>query len=181
LSLAQVKTSEKPPVFEGCENLDAQKTGYWLYNKLQECVFRNFEVPEVVDKEDYKANVIVLFQEDEQGEFTVLHTNASYQEVNQEINRVFDKLPKVSPPVHNGNPTYAKYTLTIAIPLQEPVPFSLDDSPEKPIFVKTKNKPLTELDSIVYHKFENPHLKSQLNIPFSHSYYAQFDRAMNQM
>lgn len=87
----------------------------------------------------------------------------------------------MSPPVHNGNPTYAKYTLTIAIPLQEPVPFSLDDSPEKPIFVKTKNKPLTELDSIVYHKFENPHLKSQLNIPFSHSYYAQFDRAMNQM
>lgn len=66
LSLAQVKTSEKPPVFEGCENLDAQKTEYCFYNKLQEFVFQNFEVPEVVDKEDYKANVIVLFQVDDQ-------------------------------------------------------------------------------------------------------------------
>ena len=181
LSLAQVKISEKPPVFEGCEDLDARKTEFCFYNKLQEFVFQNFEVPEVASKDEYKANIIVLFQVNDQGEFTVLHTNASYQEINQEINRVFSELPKVTPPVHNGNPTYAKYTLTIAIPLQEPVPFSLDDSPEKPIFVKTKDKPLTELDSIVYHKFENPQLKSQLNIPFSHSYYAQFDRAMNQM
>src|SRR5690554_7176057 len=100
VGLAQTKISEKPPVFEGCEDLNAQKTELCFYNKLQEFVFHNFEVPEIATKENYQANIIVLFQVDDQGEFTVLHTNASYQEVNQEINRVFSKLPKVSPPVH---------------------------------------------------------------------------------
>ena len=40
---------------------------------------------------------------------------------------------------------------------------------------------MTELDSIVYKKYNNPEFESHLNIPFSHSYYAQFDGAMNQV
>ena len=37
------------------------------------------------------------------------------------------------------------------------------------------------MDTIAYQKFKNPQFKSHLNIPFSHSYYAQFDAAMNQV
>jgi hypothetical protein len=44
-----------------------------------------------------------------------------------------------------------------------------------------KNKELSEFDNIVYKKFENPQFESHLNIPFSHSFYAQFDDEMNQV
>ncbi len=46
---------------------------------------------------------------------------------------------------------------------------------------KVISKQLTELDSIVYKKFNNPQFESHLNVPFSHSYYAHFDGAMNQV
>ena len=43
------------------------------------------------------------------------------------------------------------------------------------------NKPLTELDSITFQKFENPQFQSHLSIPFSHSYYSHFDDEMNKV
>lgn len=182
ITFAQRSVSERPPVFEGCEELDIRATEICFYNKIQEFVFQNFQTPEELVKQNYKSNIIVLFEVNNTGNFKVLHINTSHQEINDEVNRVFSKLPKVSPPEYNGKPVYVKYTLRFSIPLKEPQPMSLELAEEKqPVFVKTKNKPLKELDSIVYHNFDNPQLKSQLNIPFSHSYYAQFDRAMNQV
>lgn len=182
ITFAQRSVSERPPVFEGCEELDIRATEICFYNKIQEFVFQNFQTPEELVKQNYKSNIIVLFEVSNTGNFKVLHINTSHQEINDEVNRVFSKLPKVSPPEYNGKPVYVKYTLRFSIPLKEPQPMSLELAEEKqPVFVKTKNKPLKELDSIVYHNFDNPQLKSQLHIPFSHSYYAQFDRAMNQV
>lgn len=181
-AIAQPRYSEKPLVYQGCEEVDAKQTEICFYNKIQEFVFQNFEVPEVAIKDNYTAEVKVLFQVDDKGFFKVLHTNSSYPEVIAEVNRVFSEVPKATPAMYNGNPTFVKYNLTFSIPLKQPELLSLtqlEDS--KPVFVKTNNIPLNELDSIVYHKFENPQYKSHLNIPFSHSMYAQFDRAMNQV
>jgi hypothetical protein len=47
--------------------------------------------------------------------------------------------------------------------------------------VQSNVKQLTELDSLVYKKYNNPEFESHLNIPFSHSYYAQFDGALNRV
>lgn len=182
ITLAQGSASEKPPVFEECKELDIKATEICFYNKMQEFVFNNFQTPEELVKQNYQSNIIVLFEVSNKGNFKVLHINTSHQEINDEVNRVFSELPKVSPPEYNGNPVYKKYTLRFSIPLEEPKLLSLEPTPEEePVFVKTKDQPLKELDSIIYHNFDNPQLKSQLNIPFSHSYYAQFDRAMNQM
>ncbi len=181
-AIAQPRYSEKPLVYQGCEEVDAKQTEICFYNKIQEFVFQNFEVPEVAIKDNYTAEVKVLFQVDDKGFFKVLHTNSSYPEVIAEVNRVFSEVPKATPAMYNGNPTFVKYNLTFLIPLKQPELLSLtqlEDS--KPVFVKTNNIPLNELDSIVYHKFENPQYKSHLNISFSHSMYAQFDRAMNQV
>src|SRR5690606_34996489 len=56
-----------------------------------------------------------------------------------------------------------------------------DATAKKVVEKKANDEKLTELDSIVYKKFDNPQFKSHLNIPFSHSYYAHFDASMNQM
>lgn len=181
-TFAQPRSSEKPLVFEGCEDVDAKQTELCFYNKIQNFVFENFEVPEAAIKDNYQAEIKVLFQVDDKGVFKPLYTNSSYPGVIEEVNRVFSEMPKATPAMYNGNPTFVKYNLTFSIPLKQPELLSLTPMEEsKPIFVKTKNIPLNELDSIVYHKFDNPQYKSHLNIPFSHSMYAQFDRAMNQV
>jgi hypothetical protein len=99
-----------------------------------------------------------------------------------ECKRVFEKMPKVSPPTFNGKPTYSKFTIKIAIPLQNPSESKSEEKPQSTLFaLKDKNKELTEFDSIAYQKFKNSQFQSHLSIPFSHSYYAQFDPAMNQV
>jgi hypothetical protein len=122
----------------------------------------------------------VLFEVDTLGTFKVQYVDAIYPELVNEANRIFGMLPKVKPPTYNGKPTYSKYTYKIAIPLQNETTLIAAQTAKAEI-EKERNKQLTELDSIVYKKFENPVYKSNLNIPFSHSYYAWFDAKINQV
>src|SRR5690606_35524926 len=141
------------------------------------------KVPQTVEKE-YNTQLIVVFQVNEDGSFSVLHVNTPFKELADESKRVFSIMPKAKPAQYNGNPIYSKYNIKFSVPLQQPTMLSLDQSgveSSKPVFVKTTNTALTELDSIKTKDFTSPHLKSHLNIPFTHSYYAQYDRAMNQV
>jgi hypothetical protein len=122
----------------------------------------------------------VLFEVDVNGEFKVIYINAVNEALSEEAKRVFGSLPKIKPSTYSGKPTYSKYTIVIDLPLKsaeeiaaEALAASLIDKPLE--------KPMTELDSIVYKKYTNPEFESHLNILFSHSYYSQFDGAMNQV
>lgn len=177
------KDRELFPVFPDCKNMDGTATEACFYNRIQDFVYTNFKVPATVAENDFKGVVTALFEVDTAGVFRVLYVDALYPELITETKRVFGQLPKVAPPTYNGNATYAKYTIKIAIPLVAPVPFSRQPAVtiQDSNLLIDRNKELTEFDSIISRKFENPQLKSQLNIPFSHSYYATFDAAMNQV
>lgn len=179
-SIAPAFTSEQFPVFPNCENLQSQKLENCFYKEVQDFVFHNFEVPQHLKESGYKGEVKVLFEVDEKGVFKVLYVNAMDESLVQESKRVFGKFPQIKPSTYNGNPTFSKYTITINIPLK-----SADQIAEEALaaaqILKPVEKPMTELDSIVYKKYNNPEFESHLNIPFSHSYYAQFDGAMNQV
>jgi len=168
------------PVFPGCENENTITLEKCFYTKLQDFVFNNFQVPEKAKENNYKGTVSVLFEIDINGEFKVQYVDAMYPELITEAKRVFGMLPKVKPLTYNNQPTYAKYTYKIAIPLQNETTI-IAGQEQKAAIEKEKNKQLTELDSIVYKKFDNPIFNSNLNIPFTHSYYAQFDKALNQV
>ena len=178
------KASEREqfPVFQNCEGKQSKELEVCFYNQLQDFVYSNFNVPQETIAKNYEGNIIVLFEVDTTGNFNVLYVDAVDGALKEEAKTVFSKLPKVKPATYNGNPSYAKYTIRIAIPLQKPTPLDLVKKEEKINSLdRDKSKELTELDSIVYKKFDNPQLTSTLNIPLSHSYYAQFDRAMNQV
>lgn len=179
-SIAPGFTSEQFPVFPNCENLQSQKLENCFYKEVQDFVFHNFEIPENLKQSGYKGEVKVLFEVDAKGEFKVIYVNAMDESLVQESKRVFGKFPQIKPSTYNGNPTFSKYTITISIPLK-----SADQIAEEALaaaqILKPVEKPMTELDSIVYKKYNNPEFESHLNIPFSHSYYAQFDGAMNQV
>ncbi|MTH16161.1 gliding motility protein RemB [Flavobacterium sp. LC2016-01] len=173
-------TSEQFPVFDNCQNLADKKLENCFYKEVQDFVFQNFEVPENLKQSNYKGEVKVLFEVDATGIFKVIYVNTANEELAAEAKRVFGKFPQIKPSTYNGKPTYSKYTIAIGIPLKNSDQLAAEALAASQI-LKPAEKPMTELDSIVYKKYNNPEFESHLNIPFSHSYYAQFDGAMNQV
>jgi len=176
------------PVFPGCENKQGKDLEDCFYSKVQDFVFTNFKTPETLTA--YNGSVIVLFEVDNTGKFVVQYVDAEKPELAEESRRVFGQMPKITAPTFNGNPTYSKYTIKIAIPLQkpgEPQPEKTDlQTAEANVKAKYKaenNKELSEYDNVkaTYKKFDSPQLTSHMNIPFSHSLYSQFDTALNQV
>jgi len=170
---------ERFPVFLNCKNLERQELENCFYNEVQQFVYHNFQVPENLKKNQYKGTIKVLFEVDVKGKFKVLFVTSNNEELITETKRVFGNLPTIDPPTYNGNPTYSKFNLSIAIPLLSPEEIAAAAKAKKENI--NINEGLTELDSIVYKKFDNPQFSSHLNIPFSHSYYAEFDAEMNKV
>nr|WP_288834825.1 gliding motility protein RemB [uncultured Flavobacterium sp.] len=180
LSSDAVLNSQRFPVFPACQNLEATALESCFYNEVQEFVFQNFVVPENLVQNNFKGNVKVLFEVDATGVFKVIYVNAVDENLIQETKRVFTKFPKITPSTYNGKAEYSRYNITIAIPLKSPATLAAENLAKADILRNTTQQ-LTELDNIVYKKYNNPEFESHLNIPFSHSYYAQFDGALNQV
>lgn len=168
---------ERFPVFTTCQNLEPKEVEMCFYNQVQDFVFTNFKVPQ---NDSFKGNIKVLFEVTAEGQFKVLYVDAVSESYSNEAKRVFASMPKVSPATYNGKPTYSKYTIAIAIPLKSKEQFEAEARAKAEI-LNVKNPKLTELDSVVYKKYRNPEYESHLNVPFSHSLYAQFDAKMNQV
>lgn len=174
-------SAERFPVFNGCENLEGTNLENCFYNKVQKFVFQNFVVPENLVQSNFRGEVKILFEVDAKGLFKVIYVNAVDENLISEAKRVFLKLPKISPSTYNGRAVYSRYNITIAIPLLDPDVITKQQDVVATTMLKQKPKQLTELDSIVSNKYDSPELTSSLRIPFSHSYYAQFDGALNQV
>ena len=172
--------TERFPVFPNCQNLESTSLEQCFYNEVQDFVFQNFVVPEALLKNNFHGSVKVLFEVDTNGVFKVIYVNAVDDELIQEAKRVFGKFPKISPSTFNGKAVYSKYNISFSIPLKSAEIIAAEALVKAELIPNSTGK-RTELDSIVYRKFSNPELESHLNIPFSHSYYAQFDAAMNQV
>lgn len=187
---AQLVTQNKEqfPVFPDCQGKDGAALQSCFYNNVQDFVFNNFKVPANL-KSDFKGNITVLFEVDAEGNFKPIYVDAANEEITQEAKRIFNSFPKINPPTYNGKPSYAKYTIKIAVPLKSAAQIAAESTAKAEENKKfaaanytiNRDKELAEYDSIVYHKFNEPKFESNLNIPFSHSFYAQFDDAMNQV
>ena len=182
---AQTKNTEQFPVFTSCEGKFNQELASCFYTEVQQEIFSRFKVPQNVQDLNFKGSFFVLFEVNNQGKFVLQYVNAPYPELNDECRRVFDEMPKINPPTYAGNATYSRYSIKIAIPITNANAISNmaaeNQADAKTMLTESAQQKLNELDSIQYHQFKNPQFKSKLNIPFSHSYYAQFDMEMNQM
>ena len=180
-----LSTYEKPPVFSECDSLAANQLKSCFNFTLKNFVYNNFKVPQIVADEDYIGNVQVLFEINKEGEFSVVYVDAIYDELKKETKRVFDSLPKIKPATYNGKPTFVQYSLNVNIPLVKPVGKTDENDVANTNDQKTKN----DLNATLSNEFDNVNkstkpfegleYSSQLNIPFTHSYYARFDDEMN--
>ena len=179
-NLAQDNSAyEKPPVFPSCETVDVAELKTCFYNQLAQRVYYNFKMPEIVSEENYKGDAVVLFEVDAEGNFVVLYVDAIYDELKTAVQLVFAELPKIKPATYNGNPTFKQYSYKIQIPLVEPS--ALENTIKENQKINEIERAKTEYDSInrSLEEYSNKELKSQLNIPFTHQYYAKFDRNIN--
>ena len=113
----------------------------------------------------------------------MLYIDSVYDELKEETKRVFDSLPKVTPGTYNSRPISFQYSLTVKIPLVNPETVKSEIEKTETIKKVTDLNEIvsTEFDSINKNivKYQNLEYSSQLNIPFTHTYYARFDANMN--
>ena len=171
---------DESPIFIGCENLFEKDLDICFKNKVEDLVFENFKVPTILLDSNFKGKVIVVFEVNSTGVFIVKYIDAINSELINESNRIFKLFPQVKPKTFNGNPTFAQYAITISIPLLNRSLIEINEDEENESLT-IDNKKITEIDKIVSKKFRNSKFESHLNIPFSHSFYSQFDAALNQV
>jgi len=184
LSFTQTLTNyENPPIFSACESENADEIKYCFDYTLKNFIFKNFNIPQIATDKEYKGDVQVLFEVNKEGNFNIVFVDAIYDELKEETKRVFKMLPKIQPATYNGRPTYVQYSLSIKIPLVKPTRETTQSVDEVKL---TKSDSLNatlsnEFDAIAdqLKPYENLEYNSQLNIPFTHSYYARFDDEMN--
>lgn len=179
--LAQVNNSSKFPVFPACQSLTNENLEACFYNQIQDFVYQNFKKPSNIPA-DYNGKILTLFEVDSTGTFKPLYIDAMYAELKQETERVFFQLPKITPASYNGKATYAKFTMSIGFPILSAA--QIQQEKEKALDINYyRNLESKEYENVEkdYREFSNPQYESQLTIPFSHSYYTNFDVEMNRV
>jgi len=172
--------NEKPPVFSNCDKVEIEALQKCFDKTLYTHIYENFKVPQKVLDENYKGEVIVLFEVDTTGQFKVMYVDAMYEELKTEAKQVFSMFPKIKPATYNGRPTYKQYSIPIKIPIVNQAVTTKDLAKVDDIS-KLEQASQAEYDKVNndLQAFENKRFSSQLNIQFIHSDYSRFDRNMN--
>ncbi len=173
--------NEKPPVFPECANKVIDSAKVCFDRHVYQLIYENFKIPQKAIQDNYKGEVIVLFEVDTIGQFRLMYIDAMYDALKQETKRVFALFPKIEPATYSGRPTFKQYTLPIKIPLEKYKAPRLNSLTEKEKVSQLEITAQKEFDSVTRSiiPYTNKALSSELNIPFTHSDYARFDRAMN--
>ncbi|WP_242134367.1 gliding motility protein RemB [Aestuariivivens marinum] len=176
-----LQSNEKPPVFPSCEGVGVEDLQTCFNNHIYKHIYNNFKVPQQVIDEKYKGEISVLFEVDSTGVFKVIYAEAMYDVLKAETKRVFSILPKIKPATYNGRPTYKQYAMAIKIPLVNQSESDGGTDISKSEISKRAQIVKAEYDSVSSNlvTYKNKRFSSQLNIPFTHSSYAQFDRNLN--
>lgn len=161
LCLGAMAQISKPPVYPGCENETLEGLGNCFNDKLKTAILNEFKVPEIVEKEGYQGKINIVFIVSKEGEFEVLYVKSMYPELENEIKRVFQTLPVITPSTYNGRPVDERYQIPIKIPL--------GDNAAEEVVVEEKidiQEAVLENENTLF-----PEFQSELNIPFVHQEY----------
>lgn len=169
---------EKYPVFIECENTVINQLKSCFHNSLQAFILNNFKTPQIVFDENYTGQMVVFFEVDKEGNFKTLYVDALYQELKDEIERVFETLPKIKPATYNARPSYVQFTMPIQIPLEQDSFDVIEKEQQGQNLAKDNSEEYDEIQNLGY---SNKKYKSSINIPLSHQEYARFDYYLNQV
>ena len=181
--------SERFPIFPECEGASFEQEEECFSATLKAKIRENFQLPEVVAKDEFRGEVVVLFEVSREGRIDAIYIDAPYAELKEEMNRVIAQLPEVQPATYNGRPISMNFRMPVNIPLnreEQPAADALiievEDVPEDVEEVEPEeNEMLLEYEKIKSLEFEHPRAESSINIPFSHELYSRFEDDINRI
>jgi len=164
--------SEKYPVFKACVSADIASIEACFYSETKKAFFKEFKAPAIIEGEKYKGTVNAVFVVTNRGQFKLIYVNSPYKELKTEVERTFLSLPIITPATYNNHNVEMRFALPISFPL---------NGVEDVIVVKNEEKPKAELKDFVAinGKVGFKEHESQLNIPFTHQRYIDYEFAIN--
>jgi len=169
--------SEKHPVFKACEETEVSMSKNCFYTETNNAFFKEFIIPTIIITDKYKETVTISFIVNEFGKFRLINVGSPYQELNTEVERVFSKLPIIKPAMNNGHATEMRFLL----PLHFPNPKML--VAHKATKTTKKHQPKEDLAvTVAKNKIAKATFledNSQLNVPFTHQNYVDYEFAMH--
>jgi hypothetical protein len=179
LQAQDTSTYEKYPVFDNCSAVEISDLPKCFETEVQQKFSELFQMPEIIETDNYKGRMSILFEVTESGKFELIYTKSVYAELEKEVKKVFEQFPVIQPATFDGKPVYTQYALQVLLPSMEWVNSKTDrDNAKAP-----KNK--LEAAAMEYDSIKNlgatttDKYKSGLNIPFTHQNYAKFDYNIN--
>lgn len=164
--------AERLPVFKSCENKSIEQIESCFYKTAKEFFFKEFNSPVILEREKYKGTVSVVFVVTNTGNFKFIYINSPYEELQEEVKRVFETLPVISPAKYNNNNVEMRFALPLNFPLQIG-----NEIVEEVVEIQTKKNEIPISNRVEKSIFIEH--KSQLNIPFTHQRYINYDYALN--
>lgn len=177
ISFASFSQAEKYPVLENCKEVAIGELPNCFKSNIKTAVISEINIPEVVEKDQFKGTVNVVFMVSDAGEIKLIYVNTPYKELKEEIKRVFESLPVIQPAMFNNHAIEMQFVMPIAIPLtmnagEMVIQKPLDEKIESPTPEKIT------LDTIKKTTLFPEH-HSELNIPFTHLAYNSFDATLH--
>lgn len=170
--------TEKFPVFSACENETIEMAETCFYKQTKELFFKEFKEPDVLTKEAFKGTISALFLVSNTGEFKVIYVNSPYEALKKEVERVFTTFPRIKPATYNNHAIEMQFNLPIRFPLNE------EEDTDTVETIERKEKPKMDIkDVVVQNKVTSDSIflehNSQLNIPFTHQNYVDYEYALH--
>jgi hypothetical protein len=161
-----VFTQSRHPAFKSCEAQNGEKIASCFYKTIKSLFFKEFNSPTILEREKYTETVNIVFMVTNTGNFKLIYVNSPYKELEKEVQRVFKTLPVISPAKYNNKNIEMSFTLPVNFPLQiENVVV------EEVVALHSKEK---AIEKSVFAEHE-----SQLNIPFNHQRYINYEYALH--
>ncbi|MCP9198661.1 gliding motility protein RemB [Gramella sp. GC03-9] len=184
----ETSSSEVYPQFPECSSLEFEQQQACFNKQLVDHIISEFKTPEKVKSDNYKGAVSILFEVTEEGEFEIIYLDAAYNELKDEVRRVFGNLPVIRPATYNGRSIHMQFRFNLKIPIQANATVqgienngNNVESPQVITVEETEENVLTEYERVQSDEFTSPRYTSQINIPFSHEFYSRFDAAFNRI
>lgn len=164
---------ERFPVFPKCKNVEILKSENCFYTEAKKQFFKEFKIPEIIKKEKYKGEVNATFLVTDKGKFKLIYVGSPYKELKTEVKRVFNTFPKIEPASYNDRAVEMRFIMPILFPTGLNTNNSATQNVKKQSLQETveAQKKMADLTFLEHN--------SQLNIPFVHQKYVDYDLAFN--
>ena len=141
---------DEVPVFPGCENAEDKRE---CFNEMmQKHIMKNFNYPKEAQDRGIQGRVAVMFTIDEEGNITNIRKRGPDKLLEDEVDRIISKLPKMTPGKSKGKTVRVPFSIPITFKLQGPSPKN-DDGANSTKMDSNKIEVLAYLNNDIDNKY----------------------------